>query len=141
VARHLNESTALANSSALGSRRAEQWGQPAFSPNSQRLLFVAHPRPDDPTEPPKSALERFRFTPTWGELQRDLTSPGIFIFDFAKASAPTVRPLLTEEQQAGRSFGQAQFGRGDGGEGVVCVGFEPMEDERRLGVVYCTNRR
>jgi hypothetical protein len=52
-----------------------------------------------------------------------------------------VRPLLTEEQQAGRSFGQAQFGRGDGGEGVVCVGFEPMEDERRLGVVYCTNRR
>lgn len=126
---------------SLGPRRAEQWGQPVFSPDAQKLLFVAHTPPDDPAGPPKTAIERYRFTPTWGELQRDLTSPGIFLFSFSNLSAPNIRPLLTNKQQVGRCYGQAQFGRGDGGEGVVCVGFEPMEDERRLGVVYCTNRR
>lgn len=122
---------------------AEQWGPPTFSPHSDRLLFVAHALDNHQPDEPRSVLETHRFTPTWGELQRTLTSAQIYVFDFSVSSAATVLPLLNAQaQQAGVSFGQGQFARDTGGvEGVICAAFGSMEDGRKLGVVYCTNRR
>lgn len=120
---------------------SEQWGQPQFSPRSDKILFTAHPPPPSPSDTPKFALDKYAWTPTWGELQKTLTTTQIFIIDFSTPSSAGVYPLLSEDARARASFGQGQFAWDGQREVVVATGFDPMEDERKLGVVYCTNRR
>lgn len=120
---------------------AEQWGQPQFSPRSDKILFTANPPPPSCSDTPKFALEKYAWTPNWGELQKTLTATQIFIIDFSTPFSVGVYPLLSEDARAGTSFGQGQFAWDGQREVVVATGFDPMEDERKLGVVYCTNRR
>jgi hypothetical protein len=134
--------------------RPETWGSPSFSPDYSKLLFSAHRLPhkknDDLSKRKRSSpFETHAFTPTWGELNRNLIFPTIFVFSWSNnplikskdRDPPTCRPIISRSLDSTISFGQGQFFVTNGVEGVVTTGYETMEDGRRLGIVYCTNRR
>lgn len=131
---------------------AGTFGTVAWHPSSHALVYVAEapslsPSPDPSARPTK---DKFVYTADWGETFTGKKSPTLFLLvlpgsPFASllsysSKAPTIHRLT----RAGKtSFGQPAFlpDSHDGKPRLVATGYDELDDGRKLGVVYCTNRR
>ncbi|CDZ97506.1 Dipeptidyl aminopeptidase [Phaffia rhodozyma] len=130
----------------------ETWGPPRLYYDETQtdtgilsLVFTAHRLSPSQTSD-LSPFDQHKFTPTWGELNAKNTFPTIF-YCSANISPKTeislnVVPVVSASLDETISFGQPVLAMMNGERKLVlATGYGTMEDGRRLGIVYCTNRR
>ncbi|GAA5985343.1 hypothetical protein JCM10908_006938, partial [Rhodotorula pacifica] len=135
------------------------FGPPAWHPDSSALVYTAEaPAPEPPS--PTSArpfARKFDYTPDFGETFIGKKEPTLFLLvlpgekkdgngedeDATGGEEATVHRLTdlgTYEKDA--VFGQPAFLPSTGsGYHLVATAYSPTDDGRKLGIVYCQNRR
>ncbi|GAA5942370.1 hypothetical protein JCM3775_003237 [Rhodotorula graminis] len=141
------------------------FGSASWHPSSTSLVYTAEapsPKPDPSATRPSAV--KFEYTPDFGETFTGRREPTLFLLVLADSSfqgalqqdeptlstqdAPTQsKPALsvhrlTSPNLAGPVvFGQAAFLPNTDRPRLVATGYAPLGDGRKLGIVYCTNRR
>ncbi|KAL0956583.1 hypothetical protein HGRIS_002721 [Hohenbuehelia grisea] len=115
-----------------------------FSPSESAILYTAEAKPPSKEA---SSLERFRFTPTFGEGLAGRQRPTIYLFRWREAS-----PSIDAQEQVSVTLqavsmaqpppfpvllGQAIF---TGEQQIVATGYEYTAAGRLLGIKGCYNR-
>ncbi|GJN94423.1 hypothetical protein Rhopal_007503-T1 [Rhodotorula paludigena] len=130
------------------------FGPPVWHPSSAALVYTAEaptPKPDPVATRPSD--NKFRYTPDFGETFTGKREPTLFLLLLAdssfqeglqlgpdeKAAISTHR--LTSPELAGPVvFGQPAFLPTADKPQLVATGYAPTGDDRKLGIVYCSNR-
>jgi len=128
------------------------FGPPSWHPSSTSLVYTAEapaPKPDPSALRPPST--KFEYTPDFGETFTGRREPTLFLLVLADSSFQGAlrqdKPLLsvhrlTSPDLAGPVvFGQPALLPDTERLRLVATGYEPLGDGRKLGIVYCTNRR
>lgn len=136
------------------------FGQPTWHPNSTSLLYTAEaPKPSSSNpDNPLPEEQKFSYTPDFGETFTGRRYPSLFLLTLSTSSfndlllsptstsphKATVHQLTNEKTFPTTSFGQGVFLpdlKPDGTPRVLATGYESLGDGRKLGAVYCANRR
>ncbi|MDP2439541.1 MAG: prolyl oligopeptidase family serine peptidase, partial [archaeon] len=114
-----------------------------FSPDGSKLVYVAEALPAKSAkwhqqafakEPSQSAGRYFEYQDHWGEQQDGARLSRLFVADLASKSVSPVDGI-----DPGLCCADPQWT--PSGDGLVFVGYDPLaQNQRRLGLVYCTNR-
>ncbi|GAA5850477.1 hypothetical protein JCM9279_001428 [Rhodotorula babjevae] len=128
------------------------FGPPSWHPSSTSLVYTAEassPKPDPSASRPSST--KFEYTPDFGETFTGRREPTLFLLVLAGSSFQSAlqqdKPRLsvhrlTSPDLAGPVvFGQPAFLPDTERPRLVATGYAPLGDARKLGIVYCTNRR
>ncbi|KAI8456449.1 hypothetical protein BY996DRAFT_1223519 [Phakopsora pachyrhizi] len=130
----------------------ETFGSPRWNQSETLLVYVAELISHDKYT--KSALDKNRHKPDFGEQLSDIRNPAVFlthaVFQEDTSSFVNQRSKLVY-QVTGNStlalpselaFGQPVFGPLSDGDSVqiFCTGFPSLLDGRRVGLIYCQNR-
>ncbi|KWU42907.1 alpha/beta-hydrolase, partial [Rhodotorula sp. JG-1b] len=136
------------------------FGPPTWRSDSSALVYTAEaPAPEPPKTDSKQHqrpfAKKFDYTPDFGETFIGKKEPTLFLLDLSSdddedEGALTVHRLtdLTTLGENGTVFGQPAFlptrsqaNEKKGEYHLVATAYSPTDDQRKLGIVYCQNRR
>ncbi|GAA5908571.1 hypothetical protein JCM8208_002669 [Rhodotorula glutinis] len=128
------------------------FGPPSWHPSSTALVYTAEaPRPKPKPSASRPSAAKFEYTPDFGETFTGRREPTLFLLVLGSSSFQSAlqqdkpRMLvhrLTSPDLAGPVvFGQPAFLPDTDRPRLVATGYAPLNDGRKLGIVYCTNRR
>ena len=135
------------------------FGSIAWSPSEDCVAYVAEPPSpevpsfwdDDDQQESSSARgpeSKFHWHEDWGEQHIGFSSPSIYVLDISSRRVMPFKPVFDPDDSAGReladngdekgaSVGQVSWALG----GTHLVFTAWRNGPRRLGIIYCTNRR
>lgn len=135
------------------STRTATFGAPSWHPSGTALVYTAEAPPPKPASEDSSRPQpdKFNYTPDFGETFTGKREPTLFMLvlstsPFAKEVDSSATKCALHRLTAPGLYGSAVFGQPAFLDDVqtpivITTAYSPTDDDRKLGIVYCQNRR